>query len=56
VQRVCDYFIMQGLTINAQGLATHLWQRFQTRSENEVLADLSRTLAKYAKEDDEDDE
>jgi RIO kinase 1 len=48
VQRVCDYFISQGLTINARGLADHLWDRFQTRSENEVLADLSRTLAKYA--------
>jgi len=53
VQRVCDYFIMQGLTINAQGLANHLWQRFQTRSENEVLADLSRTLAKYAPEEED---
>ena len=55
VQRVCDYFIMQGLSINARGLADTLWQRFQTRSENEVQADLSRTLAKYAPEDEEDD-
>jgi len=53
VQRVCDYFIGQGLTINAQGLANHLWQRFQTRSENEVMADLSRTLAKYAPEEED---
>lgn len=57
VQRVCDYFIQQGLTINAKGLADHLWERFQIRSENEVMADLSRTLAKYAPEEemDEDD-
>jgi RIO kinase 1 len=53
VQRVCDYFSMQGLSINARGLADHLWQRFQTRSENEVLADLSRTLARYAPEEEE---
>lgn len=53
VQRVCDYFTLQGLTINAPGLADHLWQRFQTRSENEVLADLSRTLAKYAPEEED---
>lgn len=53
VQRVCDYFTLQGLTINAKGLADSLWHRFQTRSENEVLADLSRTLAKYAPEDEE---
>jgi hypothetical protein len=44
---------MQGININARGLADHLWQRFQTRSEHEVLADLSRTLAKYAPEDEE---
>jgi RIO kinase 1 len=54
VQRVCDYFTLQGLTINARGLADHLWQRFEIRSENEVQADLSRTLAKFAK--DEEDE
>lgn len=53
VQRVCDYFTLQGLTINARGLADHLWHRFQTRSEHEVLADLSRTLAKYAPEEEE---
>jgi RIO kinase 1 len=56
VQRVCDYFSQQGLTINARGIADHLWQRFrfQTRSEHEVLADLSRTLAKYAPEDEDE--
>jgi RIO kinase 1 len=54
VQRVCEYFTLQGLTINARGLADHLWQRHQTRSQNEVMADLSRTLAKYSK--DEEDE
>jgi RIO kinase 1 len=51
VQRVCEYFALQGLSINARGLADHLWQRHQTRSENEVLADLSRTLAKYSPEE-----
>lgn len=53
VERVCDYFTSQGLTINARGLADHLWKRFETRSENEVMADLSRTLAKYAPEEEE---
>lgn len=53
VQRVCEYFSLQGLSINARGLADHLWQRHQTRSENEVLADLSRTLAKYGPEEEE---
>jgi RIO kinase 1 len=55
VQRVCDYFTVQGLNVNARGLADHLWQRFQTRSENEVLADLSRTLAKYAPEEEDEE-
>jgi RIO kinase 1 len=53
VQRVCDYFTQQGLTINARGLADHLWHRFETRSENEMRADLSRTLAKYAPEEED---
>lgn len=56
VQRVCDYFTMQGLSINARGLADHLWQRFETRSENEMMADLSRTLAKYAPQEEDEDE
>jgi RIO kinase 1 len=54
VQRVCEYFTQQGLNINARGLADHLWNRFQARSEHEVQADLSRTLAKYAPEDEDD--
>lgn len=53
VQRVCDYFTLQGLTINARGLADHLWYRFEKRSEKELQADLSRTLAKYAPEEEE---
>jgi RIO kinase 1 len=53
VQRVCDYFALQGLTIDARGLADHLWNRYQRRSEHEVMADLSRTLAKYAPEEEE---
>ncbi len=54
IQRVCDYFTLQGLSINARGIADHLWQRFQTRSEHEVMADLSRTLARYAPEEAEE--
>ena len=55
VQRVCDYFTQQGLSINARGLADHLWHRFETRSENEIMADLSRTLAKYAPDETEEE-
>ena len=53
VQRVCDYFALQGLSVNARGLADHLWQRFETRSEKEILADLSRTMAEYGEEKEE---
>lgn len=53
VQRVCDYFTLQGLTIQARGLADALWQRFERRSHNEILADLSRTLAKYSAQEEE---
>ena len=56
VQRVCDYFTMQGLSINARGLADHLWNRFETRSEHEMMADLSRTLAKFAPQEEDEDE
>jgi RIO kinase 1 len=56
VQRVCDYFTLQGLNINARGLADHLWQRFQTRSEIDLQADLSRTLAKFGLGEDAEEE
>jgi RIO kinase 1 len=53
IQRVCDYFTTQGLTIQSRGLADELWQRFERRSHNEILADLSRTLAQYTVEEEE---
>jgi RIO kinase 1 len=54
VQRVCDYFTQQGLTIDVRGLSNDLWRRFEKRSENEIMADLSRTIAKHTPEDEEE--
>jgi RIO kinase 1 len=53
VQRVCDYFALQGVNTNARGLADHLWNRFQARSAKDVMADLSRTLAEHAPPEEE---
>lgn len=51
VRRVCEYFQLQGIDANPHALADHLWQRYQERSANDILADLSRTLAEFGQED-----
>jgi len=56
IQRVCDYFALQGVASQPRAIADHLWQRFQARSEKEVLADLSRTLAALNIDGDEDED
>ena len=55
VQRVCEYFTLQGVESRPRAIADHLWQRFQERSEKDVLADLSRTLAALNLDGDEDE-
>ncbi len=54
IQRVCDYFSMQGVTVNARALAEELWRRFEKRSENEIAADLSRTVAAHTTEEEDE--
>lgn len=56
VQRVCDYFALQGINADASAIADTLWYRFQARSENDIQADLSRTLAQFAHDDEEEDD
>ncbi|RIK44483.1 MAG: hypothetical protein DCC57_17220, partial [Chloroflexi bacterium] len=51
VRRVCEYFQLQGVSANPRALADHLWQRFQARSANDILADLSRTLETFDQDD-----
>ncbi|MCC6166555.1 MAG: hypothetical protein IT329_04935 [Caldilineaceae bacterium] len=51
VRRVCEYFQLQGVNANPRALADHLWQRFQERSANDILADLSRTLETFDQDD-----
>ncbi len=51
VRRVCEYFQLQGITANPRALADHLWQRYQERSANDILADLSRTLEAFEQGD-----
>ena len=53
VQRVCEYFALQGVAAEPRAIADYLWQRFQARSEKDVLADLSRTLAALEPEEEE---
>jgi RIO kinase 1 len=53
VQRVCEYFALQGVASQPRAIADSLWQRFQARSEKELLADLSRTLAALEPAEDE---
>lgn len=47
VRRVCEYVQLQGVNANPRALADHLWRRYQERSANDILADLSRTLAQF---------
>lgn len=51
VRRVCEYVQLQGVSANPRALADHLWQRYQERSANDILADLSRTMAAFDQDD-----
>jgi RIO kinase 1 len=42
VQRVCEYFALQGVESNPRAIAAAMWNRFETRREVDRLADLSR--------------
>jgi RIO kinase 1 len=53
VRRVCEYFALQGIAVDARSIADSLWQRFQARSANDVQADLSRTLAELGLDQDD---
>ena len=53
VQRVCDYFALQGVQADASAIADTLWYRFQARSENDIQADLSRLLAQFTDDEEE---
>jgi RIO kinase 1 len=42
VQRICEYFAVQGVKSNPRGLANTLWNRYETHREVDRLAEFSR--------------
>jgi RIO kinase 1 len=48
VERVCEYFVGQGVDCDADLLKRKLWRRYNSRSASEVAADLSRLLEQPA--------
>ncbi len=48
VQRICDYFQRQGLTVNAAGVADELWRRYLAPDPEMQRADWSRWADDYS--------
>jgi RIO kinase 1 len=42
IQRVCDYFSLQGVPTHAKAITEEMWERYMAVNANNILADLSR--------------
>jgi RIO kinase 1 len=42
IQRVCDYFSLQGVPTHAKAITEEMWERYMAVNANNLLADLSR--------------